>query len=633
MALARCQEEDHVIVSRGRERPLALLVGAALGFAATFGGLSLASSTGTQPCPAHESKWTAARQWNEAVLDAVRRDLPNPTVHARNLFHVSVAMWDAWAAYDGDASGYVLDESGTARDVEAARNEAISYAAYRVLEQRYLTAAGASDSIPAFDALMAASCYSVDVTTTDGDGPAALGNRIAAAVLEMGSTDGSLESERYVDPGYAPVNEPLVVDEPGTVMADPNRWQPLQIDQMISQNGIPVADGVQEFISPHWGHVTGFALPDAGPDGLPKDPGSPPLLHDETSDEQFKRDAVEVIAYSALLDPHDGVVVDASPAALGGNPLGTYDGTGHEVNPVTGRPYEPNPVARADLARVLAEFWADGPNSETPPGHWNTLANEVSDGLDPDLRIGGVGPVVDRLHWDVAMYLALNGATHDAAVSAWGAKGFYDYVRPISMIRYMGGLGQSSDPDSPGYHQDGLPLTPGLVEVVSPASTAPGARHEHLRGHEGEVAVRSWAGRPADPQAGVGGVSWIRAVEWVPYQMPTFVTPSFAGYVSGHSAFSRAAAEVLTGLTGSPYFPDGLGQWTVEADSLEFEAGPSQDVVLQWATYADAADQAGQSRLYGGIHVRSDDLAGRVIGQACGQAAWQKAQQIVGGGV
>jgi len=64
---------------------------------------------------------------------------------------------------------------------------------------------------------------------------------------------------------------------------------------------------------------------------------------------------------------------------------------------------------------------------------------------------------------------------------------------------------------------------------------------------------------------------------------------------------------------------------------LEFESGPSDDVVLQWATYADAADQAGVSRLYGGIHVRSDDLRGRVIGQACGRAAWEKALAYIGG--
>ena len=164
------------------------------------------------------------------------------------------------------------------------------------------------------------------------------------------------------------------------------------------------------------------------------------------------------------------------------------------------------------------------------------------------------------------------------------------------------------------------------VELITEASAAPGERHEHLDDHLGEIAIWAWAGNPGDTEAELGGVDWIRAVEWVPYQLSTFVTPSFAGYVSGHSTFSRAAAEVLTSMTGSPYFPGGLGQWTVPAGSLEFELGPSVDVPLQWATYYDAADQAGLSRLYGGIHVEADDLRGRVMGAQCGQDAWTLAQ-------
>lgn len=610
-------------------RVVAALMGAALGFMLSLGGLA-AARTLTQPGCDPPDGWSVARAWDEVLLDAIRRDIPAPTVHARNLFHTSVAMWDAWAAYDPVARGYLVTEKVAAGNVQAAREEAMSYAAYRVLEARYLTAVGASDSIPEFDDLMARLCYDPTVTSVEGDSPAELGNRIAAAVLAVGAEDGSNEAGGYSAPDYAPVNVPLVVTEPGASMADPNRWQPLQIEGMVSQNGIPVADDVQTFIGPHWGYVTGFALPAAGEDGVPLDPGSPPLLGDPATQQAFQDAAVEVLRYSSMLDPSDGVVVDASPATLGATRLGTYDAAGHAENPATGEPYEPNPVLRADLGRALAEFWADGPSSETPPGHWNTIANAVSDQLDPDLRIGGRGAVVDRLEWDVKTYLALNGAVHDAAIAAWGAKGHYDYSRPISMIRYLAGLGQSSDPDGPSYHPDGLPLEPGLVEVVTAESSAPGERHEALVEHVGEVAVHAWTGRPEDPETEVGGVGWLLAAEWVPYQMPTFVTPSFAGYISGHSTFSRAAAEVLGGITGSPYFPGGLGTYTVEADSLEFEAGPSTDVVLQWATYADAADQAGISRLYGGIHVRADDLQGRLVGHACGEAAWEKAQRYYG---
>jgi hypothetical protein len=376
--------------------------------------------------------------------------------------------------------------------------------------------------------------------------------------------------------------------------------------------------------------VEGFALP-TGSDGLPLDPGPPPRLGDPAGDDAFKRTAVEVIRYSSYLDPGDRVVVDIGPGARGDNPLGTNAGDGHERNPATGEPYEPERVLRGDFARVVAEFWADGPESETPPGHWNTLANAVSDSPALARRIGGRGPEVDRLEWDVKLYFALNGATHDAAVAAWGAKGHYDSVRPISMIRYMGEKGQSTDPDGPAYDPEGLPLVPGLVEVVTPASSAPGERHAHLRRDVGEIAVRAWRGNPDDPASESSGVGWIRAVEWVPYQRPTFVTPAFAGYVSGHSSFSRAAAEVLAGFTGGPYFPGGLAEWTVAAGELVHEVGPNHDVTLEWGTYFDAADEAGISRLYGGIHISPDDFEGRRLGATCGRAAWALAQRYFDG--
>lgn len=584
-------------------------------------------------CPRIEAnpEWSVARHWDEVALNAVRRDLPAPTVHARNLFHTSAAMWDAWAVFEPGAAGVFVNESHAADDVGAAQEEAISYAAYRVLEHRYLEAAGASDSIPEFDRLMETFCYPIDVVTTEGDSPAALGNRIAATIIEFGLTDGAREADGYVDPDYAPVNPALVVNESGTVMTDPNRWQPLQIENMISQNGIPVVDGVQEFIGPHWGHVAGFAVPDGGADGLPLDPGPPPYLGDQETDQAFKMAAVAVVRYSSLLDPNAAVEIDISPGTLGNSTLGTNDGAGYETNPITGSPYQENLVNEAEFGRAVAEFWADGPDSETPPGHWNTLANEASDRLAPDLRIGGQGDVVDRLEWDVKLYLALNAANHDAAVVAWGAKGYYDYVRPISMIRYMGGLGQSADPNGAGYHKDGLPLVDGLVEVITAATTAPGERHQALAGYEGEIAVFAWAGNPNDPETEIGGVEWIRAVDWIPYQLPTFVTPSFAAYVSGHSSFSRAAAEVLAEFTGSQYFPGGMGEWTIPADSFEFESGPERDIVLQWATYYDASDQAGLSRLYGGIHVAADDLSGRVAGSAVGKAAWESVRRYYDG--
>jgi hypothetical protein len=412
-------------------------------------------------------------------------------------------------------------------------------------------------------------------------------------------------------------------------MADPNRWQPLSLEKQLSQNGLPIPGKIQTAIGTHWGHVKTFALPPSE-QGTPIDPGPPPQLGTPT-DELLKETVVELIRLSSQLDPTDGVTVDISPASVGDNTLGEDDGHGYDVNPATGQPYDEQRVLRADFERVLAEFWADGPQSETPPGHWNVIANAVSDSPATERRIGGQGEPVDRLEWDVKMYLALNGAVHDAAIAAWGLKGFYDSVRPMSMIRYMGGKGQSSDPAGPSYSTEGLPLDPGLIEVITPESSAPGERHAHLADHVGEIAVRAWRGFPSDTTLQTSGVGWIRAVEWVPYQRKTFVTPAFAGYVSGHSTFSRAAAEVMTAFTGDEFFPGGLSEWTTKAGGLLHEAGPTKDVTLQWATYYDAADQAGISRRIMGIHIWPDDFEGRRIGAVCGLDAWALAQTYFDG--
>lgn len=575
---------------------------------------------------------SVARIWNEEVLSLIRQVVPAPTVHARNLFHLSAAMWDAWATYDDDADGWAYLEKHDAADRTAAREVAISYASYRILDWRYRQVADLATASGELDATMAGLCLRPDYVTTESDDPAAVGNRIADAVLARGATDGSLEEARYVDAAYLPANEPLEVAEAGIEMADPNRWQPLALARQLSQNGLPIPGQVQTFIGPHWGHVEGFALQPSDL-GTPIDPGPPPRFGDPETDAAFRDAALEVLRYSSWLDPSDGVTVDIGPGAMGGSSLGANDGSGHDVNPATGEPYEANVVLRADYERALAEYWADGPKSETPPGHWNVIANAVSDADGFEHRIGGGGEVVDRLEWDVKLYFALNGAVHDAAIAAWGLKGFYDSARPISMIRWLGAQGQSSDRSGPAYDPDGLPLEDGLVEVVTTASSSPGERHEALAQHVGEVAVRAWRGFPADPETERSGVGWILATEWVPYQRATFVSPAFAGYVSGHSTFSRAAAELLTAFTGSAYFPGGLHEHHLGANELIHEEGPAEPITLQWATYRDAADQAGISRLFMGIHISADDVEGRRIGARCGEDAWAEATGYFAGAV
>ena len=323
-------------------------------------------------------------------------------------------------------------------------------------------------------------------------------------MLAFGLADGSNEQNNFSDTtGYVAVNPPLVVSESGTAMIDPNRWQPLQLEHMISQNGIPIENGVQQAVGPHWGHVTSFAIPAGGEAGVPIDPGPPPTFGSDA----YRDQAVEVIRDSSLLDASTSETIDISPGAIGAHSLGANDGRGHDLNPVTGQPYEPQIVKLGDFTRAMVEYWADGPKSETPPGHWNVLANDVGDALGSDLRIGGTGPQVDRLEWDVKTYLALNGAVHDAAIAAWGLKGHYDSVRPISMVRYLGSLGQSSDPAGPSYDADGLPLIDDLIEVITPATTAAGAAAGatlHRPRHVRPRAVRGGAARRGVPEQALG---------------------------------------------------------------------------------------------------------------------------------
>lgn len=569
-----------------------------------------------------------ARRWNEQLLNAIRRDTPRPTVHARNLFHASIAMWDAWAAYDETAAGYVTRERETADEPEQAREEAISYATYRVLSARYSKATGGAVSQACFDAFMAKLGYDAQDDAESGDTPRALGNRIGHAVLDTFADDGSNEANNYAAPEpYVAESANLVVDDPGTRATDPVHWQPLVVAQAVTQNGIPLAAGPQDYVGLQWGSVTPFGLTRPASDRPYLDIGTPPI----SVDSGLVDAAVELIRKSSELDVDDGVEIDISPGAYGNNSLGTNDGHGRAQNPATGSAYAPEVVKRGDFTRALAEFWADGPKSETPPGHWNTIANAVADSPDFERRLFGEGDVLDPLAWDVHVYLALNGAVHDAAIAAWELKRVYATARPITLIRYFAQRGQSSDPDAPSYDANGLPLIDGLIELITEQSSAPGQRHEHLARYVGELAVRAWRGEPGDRVHDIGGVGWIRALEWMPYQRRTFVTPAFPGYVSGHSSFSRAAATVLATLTGSDYFPGGLGTFDCDKGYLVFESGPSAPIQLQWATYYDAADQAGQSRLWGGIHIPADDFDGRRIGARVGEAAIERAEPYFDG--
>ncbi len=601
--------------------------------ALTYGALTVATA---EP--------SIARVWDEEILTAIRIDKPHPPVHARNLFSLSAAMYDAWAAYDATAVGYAYRAKHIAANVAAARREAISYAAYRVLKERYALSVKATNTLPALDARMTALGYDIGNVSRDTSTPAGVGNSVYDAVHNRFINDGSLQSNGYKDPGYTSVNGFLNTGLGGTQDADEvsgntfntlfdvNRWQPLKVANAEDQNGNPTGP-LQSYLGSQWLQVLPFALTRSDATKPWIDPGGPPRLVNGAADSpEFRDNVVAVIRASSEMTPDDGVTIDISPASFGNNPVGTGDGTGHPVNPVTGLPYAPNVLKRGDFTRVLAEFWADGPSSETPPGHWNSIANGVSDRAGFQKRIGGTGPVLSDLEWDVKLYFALNASVHDAACAAWGLKRYYDGWRPISAIRYMGQAGQSSDPSLPSYHTNGLPLVPGLIELVTAGTAKTGGRHAGLV--VGKIALLAWPGQPANPSSQHSGVRWIHAENWTTYQKKNFVTPAFPGYVSGHSTFSRSAAEVLTAITGSEFFPGGLGTYTAPANTtLTFESGPTTDVQLQWATYYDAADQAGLSRIWGGIHPPADDFGGRRAGAQVGKQAWASARQYFDGSV
>jgi len=227
---------------------------------------------------------SVAREWNEVLLQAIREDFARPTVHARNLFHTSAVMYDAWAAFDTTkaSSTYFLGKTLNGfecsfdkesfkgiEDIEAARAAAISYAAFSLLKQRFRTSPGRGASIPRFDSLMTALGYDTELTTIVYTptmpgalgNPAALGNYLATCMMEYGLQDGSNEAGGFSNTFYEPVNEAFSPFSPGNPeITDPNRWQPMFLDVRIDQSGNPQVSGLTPSLSPEWGRTHPFSL-------------------------------------------------------------------------------------------------------------------------------------------------------------------------------------------------------------------------------------------------------------------------------------------------------------------------------------------------------------------------------------
>jgi hypothetical protein len=172
---------------------------------------------------------------------------------------------------------------------------------------------------------------------------------------------------------------------------------------------------------------------------------------------------------------------------------------------------------------------------------------------------------------------SLPSTTHCwASITAWDAKRQWNSVRPITAVRWL---------------------------------------------KKGQL-VQAWGGP-------YQGTKTIQGQDWVPYQRANFVTPSFLEYLSGHSTFS-AAAILLKAAIGSDTF--GMSA-TIAAGSSRIEPGavPAAPVTLSWKSFTAAADQAGISREYGGIHFNDGDFEARQAGELIGLQVWSKAKSYFNG--
>ncbi|NET42092.1 DUF6851 domain-containing protein [Okeania sp. SIO2B3] len=229
-----------------------------------------------------------------------------------------------------------------------------------------------------------------------------------------------------------------------------------------------------------------------------------------------------------------------------------------------------------DEQKLVAEFWEDGGGTSFPPGTWMTFGQFVSARDD------------NTLDEDVKLFFNLGNAVFDAGIATWESKTFYDYARPVRTVRELGELG--------------------LIGEFNPEL--------------GGFAIDAWAG-PGE------GTQTILATDFLTYQTPGGdPSPPFAEYVSGHSTFSAAAAEILQLFTGSDDFGASI---TFQVGESRFEPGvtPEEPITLEWATFSEAADEAGISRLYGGIHFEDGDLNGRALGQQVAESVWQETQLAI----
>ena len=452
----------------------------------------------------------AALQWNNAALQAIRDVSPGPTIASRALAIMHTCMYDAWATYDTNANPTRPNGIPRQKGVKDA-TQAVSYAAYNALMDLFPSDAAL------YASLMQSLGFDPNNTSTDITTQAGVGNMAAQAVISFRHGDGSNQLNGYVDTtGYVPVNAPLDVYSSTPpiplTLNDPTKWQPLLV------NG-----KTQKYATPHWGTVTPFAL---------------------TSGSQFR--------------PTTGPALDYS------NPNGTYVSQANTILAYS--------AGLTDTTKTIADYWANGPHSETPPGHWELFSQFASAQYISQKD-------KHALSDDVMGFFILSNAVFDAGIACWECKRYYNSVRPITAVRYL---------------------------------------------YSGQQ-ISAWGGYNK-------GTLTFDGSQWLPYQESFVVTPPFPEYVSGHSTFSAAGAYAMQQMTGSDIFGN---SFTAAPGSSQIEPGfaPSQSVTLSWPTFSAAAAEAGISRQYGGIHFNQADQDGRALGKQVATQVFSKAVGYISGAI
>lgn len=562
--------------------------------------VQLQLDSATQLVTTNDSSPTVSVLWDRAVQQAVILDngdatTSGPTIASRAYGLLHTAMFDAWSAYNLAAAGVNFNTSdefqrSTSENTDANKTEAMSYAAYNALIALFTPGGGtiATDIQAVFDGVMSSLNLDPANTSTDTNTAAGIGNAAANALIAARITtdDGSNQAGGFADTTNY-VNNRLTNPDSSTIN-DIELWTPENVS-IDSSPGDANFVRQQSFLTPQWGLVNSFAIDQDG-DGDNDDlrPVAPEAFFLDTSliTSFDVATGIIVLTDGTKRDLIAGNILAADNSVTGTIDFNTFVGTDTAAGAIINAGFITQAQEVVDVSaglsdqeKLIAEFWEDSGETSFPPGTWMTFGQYVSARDD------------NSIDDDALLFFALGNAVFDAGVATWEAKEFYNYVRPVRAIRELGRLGLLNN------------RATGIDELTN----------------ETGFVIRAWGGPDQ-------GTKTILAENFLTYQTPGGdPSPPFGEYTSGHSAFSAAGAAILQSFTGSNDFGASV---TFAPNSSRFEPNstPSLTEVLSWATFTQASDEAGISRIYGGIHFEDGDLNGRQLGRDVGSAVWTRAQ-------